>query len=173
MTRRQAVKIVKPPITWILVADSKQAQIFSRQRVEKHRPRSRNGQQFEEMISHPPVPVPNMQWQAESADQYDIGRNATGMVFESASSSRHMSEPHVEVHDAIRTRFAKTIAEHLDHARELEVFDRLVLVAPAKMLGEIRRHLSPKVLKKVVAEMPKELTQYNGEELAEHLDHIA
>jgi protein required for attachment to host cells len=37
-------------------------------------------------------------------------------------------------------------------------FDRLVLIAPATMLGGIKKHLNEKILKLVVAEMPKDLT---------------
>src|SRR5689334_23195051 len=98
MTRRQAVQIIKPPVTWILVADSRQAQVYTRQKVEKLVPLAGNSRrnQFEEVIAHAPVAVAGMKWEAESVDQYEVGRNATGMVFESASSARSMSEPHLD-----------------------------------------------------------------------------
>src|SRR5688572_8855450 len=99
MTRRHAVQIAKPPVTWILVADSKQAQIYTRQKVETQRPIIGNSKhnQFEEIVTHEPVPVPDMKWEAESADSYEMGRNATGMVFQSSGTARHMSEPHMDV----------------------------------------------------------------------------
>ncbi len=175
MTRRQAVQIVKPPVTWILVADSRQAQVYTRHKVEKLMPLLGNSKrnQFSEIIAHEPVPVLGMKWEAESDDQYEVGRNATGMVFESANSARSMSEPHMNVSDEIRMHFAKKIADQLNRAREEKLFDRLVLVAAPKMLGEIKKHLSGKTLKSVAAEMPKDLTHYDGQTLAEHLESIA
>jgi protein required for attachment to host cells len=171
MTRRKAVPIVKPPITWILVADSRQAQVYTRNRVEKLIPLAGNSRrnQFEEIISHEPLPVPGMKWQAESADGYEIGRNKTGMVFESASNARSMSAPHMDVRDEIRNHFARMVADHISQAKAAKSFDRLVLVAAPKMLGEIKKHLDAKTLKSVAAEMPKDLTHYEGEELLQHL----
>ncbi len=115
MTRRQAVQIIKPPVTWILVADSRQAQVYTRSRVEKLMPLPGNSKrnQFSEIIAHEPVPVLGMKWEAESADQYKVGRNATGMVFESASSARSMSEPHMDAREEIKFHFAE-IMKYLD-----------------------------------------------------------
>jgi protein required for attachment to host cells len=174
MTRRPAVTIVKPPITWILVADGRQAQIYRRQYVDELIPLERRFRrsQFEEVATNEPVPVPGMKWKAESPAQYEVGRNKIGMVFESANSARSMSEPHINVREEIRNHFAKTIAGHLNRAQAQKAFDRLVLIAPAKMLGEIKKQLDERVLKQVVAEMPKDLTHFDVEALADHLEHI-
>lgn len=171
MTRRPAVQIVKPPVTWILVVDSRKAQVYTRSRIEKLIPLAGNSRrnQFSEIIAHAPVAVTGMKWEAESADQYEVGRNATGMVFESASSARSMSEPKIDVRDEIRDHFARTIALHINQAKAEKVFDRLVLVAAPKMLGELKKHLDAKVMKCIAAEMPKDLTHYEGEELLQHL----
>ena len=37
MTRRKAVPIAKSPITWILVADSRQAQVYTRKKEKKQK----------------------------------------------------------------------------------------------------------------------------------------
>ena len=128
---------------------------------------------FAEIVAYEPVPVAGMRWEAESADQYEVGRNATGMVFQSSGSARHMSEPHMDVREEIKVHFAKAVAKQLNQAREKKAFDRLVLIAPAKMLGEIKKQLDEKVLVRIVAEMPKDLTHYEGRALAEHLESIA
>ena len=125
--------------------------------------------QFEEVIAHQPLPVPGMKWEAESVDQYEVGRNKTGMVFESAGSARSMSEPHMDVRDEIRNHFARKVAGHINQAQAAKSFDRLVLVAAPKMLGEIKKHLYAQALKSVAAEMPKDLMHYEGEELLQHL----
>lgn len=175
MTKRQAAQIVKPPVIWILVADSRQAQVYTRQKMEKLIPLagSPRRNQFEETIARAPVPVAKMKWEAESADHYKAGRNATGMVFESFSSAQHMAEPHIDLHEEIRQNFARTITENLNQAWQKKSFDRLVLIAPAKMLGEIKKHLDERLLRMVIAELPKELTHCDSEALAEHLDNIA
>lgn len=175
MTRRQAVRVEHPPVIWILVADSKQAQVYVRQKVEKYVPVNGNALRdpFSEVIACEPVPVDGMRWRAESADQYEAGRNAVGMVFESsAGAGRHMNQPHIDIKEETRNHFARTIAEQLERAREARSFDRLVLIAPAKMLGEIKKQLSKQLSKMVVAEMPKDLTHYNGMTLTEYLEHI-
>lgn len=171
MTHRQAVQIVKPPVTWILIADGRQAQVYARRKVEKLMPLAGNSRrnQFEEIITQEPVPIPGMKWEAESAEQYQVGRNATGMVFESANSARSMGEPHIDVHEEIKQHFAKVIAGHINQAKAEKIFDRLVLVAAPKMLGEIKKHLHTKILKCIAAEMPKDLTHYESEELLQHL----
>lgn len=175
MTRRHAVQIVKPPVTWILVADARQAQIYRRQHLEKLIPLERRSKrsQFEEVVANEPVPVIGMKWEAESASQYDIGRNKTGMVFESASSFRSMSAPHMDIHEEIREHFARTLGKALNRAKEDKSFDRLVLIAPAKMLGELKKHMDAKVLKNIVAEMPKDLTHHDGRTLEKYLGGIA
>lgn len=173
MTRRQAVRIAKSPVTWILVADGRRAQVYTREKVEKLIPMERQRNQFEEIISHEPVPIPGMKWEAESAEQYQVGRNATGMVFDSASSSRSMSEPHLDVREEIKLHLARTIAEQLNIAKLNKAFDRLVLIASPKMLGEIKKYLDEKVLRLVIAEMPKDLTHFDAEELENHLGYIA
>lgn len=175
MPSKKTVQIAKPPITWILVADGRQAQVYTRQKIEKLIPVTGNSKrnQFTEVISREPVPVPGMKWEAESAEQYQVEKNATGMVFESASSARHMAEPRTNVHEEIKDHFAKTIAEQLNRAKAQKAFDRLVLIAPAKMLGEIKKQLDESVLQKLVMEMSKDLTHYNAEELASHLERIA
>ena len=145
--------------------------IYTRQKVEKVIPLERRSRrnQFAEAIASEPVPVPGMKWEAESADQYETGRDRLGRVQESANSAHHMAEPRMNVHEEIREHFACTIAAALTRAREDKAFDRLVLVAAPKMLGEIKKHLDAKILKCVAAEMPKDLTHYEGEELLQHL----
>ena len=157
----------KHPMTWILVADGKQAQVYVRARVERQMPPP-----FEQNISHEPVPVMGMRWEAESVNQYQLGRDATGMVFSSSGSARHMAEPHIDAHEEVKHHFALTIAKALGEARAKKQFEHLVLVAPPKMLGDIRKHLDQHVLATVVAELPKELTHVDGETLLDHLQHL-
>ena len=51
-------------------------------------------------------------------------------------------------------------------------FDRLVLVAPAVMLGDLRRALQPQVLEKVVAEVDKDLTKIPTHDVLAHINDV-
>jgi hypothetical protein len=104
--------IKKHPITWILVADGRQAQVYTRECVERRMPPS-----FAESISYEPVLVAGMRWEAESTDQYQVGRNATGMVFGSSGSVRHMTEPHMDAREEVKQHLAVVVAEALDAAK--------------------------------------------------------
>jgi len=74
-----------------------------------------------------------------------------------------------DAREEIKQHFIKMIAARLNEALSQKSFDKLVLVAPPKMLGELREFLAPAVKKRVAAEMPKDLTHYEGEELLQHL----
>ncbi|MBC7133859.1 MAG: host attachment protein [Roseovarius sp.] len=57
-------------------------------------------------------------------------------------------------------RFAADAAEILYRLAHRGAFDRLVLVAPPRILGELRRHLHKEVAARVVAEIDKDLTNH-------------
>jgi protein required for attachment to host cells len=70
--------------------------------------------------------------------------------------------------------FAQRIAQAL-HARQVaSSFDRLVVVAPATTMGDLRTALSGKVKAVVIAELVADLTNTPVSELPAHLPaHIA
>lgn len=61
--------------------------------------------------------------------------------------------------------FAKRVCDYLDKARNDHRYDKLVLVAPPKFLGTLRRSLDKEVAKRVVGEMPKDLSWLKEREL--------
>jgi protein required for attachment to host cells len=61
--------------------------------------------------------------------------------------------------------FAKEIAKALDHAH----FKVLILVAPARMLADLRTALSEKTRRAIVAEIDKDLTKHPVYEIERHL----
>lgn len=142
MTRRKAVPIVSPVVTWILVADGKQAHVYVRTPIERHLP-------HHDSFANYPVPLKDM----ALANQGDTHKQDVRMESE--------------------LRFAALIAQRLNLARRQKLFDRIVIVAPDKMLGEIRKHLNTNVRLRVVAELAKELTHCDGRELSQHLGYIA
>lgn len=172
--RAQAVMPETTPVTWVLVADGRQAQMYERSIVEKRIPigGSEGQTHYKETLVRELSPISNMAWEAESPEIYETGRNATGMVFESGSSARHMSEPHIDVRDEIKQHFVENIARKLNEAAAKKAFSHIILVAPAKVLGELRKSLNENVKKLIVTELSKDLTHYEGEDLVKRLGNI-
>jgi protein required for attachment to host cells len=61
--------------------------------------------------------------------------------------------------------FARDVGRYLDKARLEQRFDRLVLVAPPKFLGALRKELHKEVEKLVADELPKDLSWFNAREI--------
>lgn len=74
---------------------------------------------------------------------------------------------------ADRRAFAAELAAGLERALARGAFERLVLVAPARMLADLRRELSGAVARTVVDAAPKDLTKLPQAELRRVLDDIA
>jgi protein required for attachment to host cells len=140
------------PITWILVADGERAQMYMRQNIKSMIPVKSISKRphFQEKLKPWVVPISGMEWQAESTDNYEIGN----------------------VKEQIKFRFMRKIASQINIAYQNKSFERLALVAPPKLLGELKKQLDESVLKSVVAELPKDITHYQGRDLAVHLSQL-
>jgi protein required for attachment to host cells len=64
--------------------------------------------------------------------------------------------------------FAKEVGRYLDKARIDHKYEHLVLVAPPKFLGALRKELDKEVEKLVVDELPKDLSWLNALEIERH-----
>jgi protein required for attachment to host cells len=61
--------------------------------------------------------------------------------------------------------FSKRIGDYLEKARTDHRYDRLVLVAPPKFLGLIRKELGKEVEKLVADDLDKDLSWFNAREI--------
>ena len=61
--------------------------------------------------------------------------------------------------------FAREVGRYLDKARKESRYDQLVLVAPPKFLGALRKELHKEVEKLVAEELPKDLSWFNAREI--------
>jgi protein required for attachment to host cells len=68
-------------------------------------------------------------------------------------------------HRIAKERFAEDIAERLYKMAHRGEFERIVLVAPPAVLGEMRQKLHKEVSERVVAEVPKTLTGHPVDEI--------
>ena len=63
-------------------------------------------------------------------------------------------------HHIAEERFAGELAEALYRHAHANLFEKLVIIAPPKVLGNLRKALHAAVAERVVAEIPKELTSH-------------
>ncbi len=164
----------KPPVVWFLVADGGSAQVYVRERREAVIPLPGNAKHhhYEERMERELVPVREAYWEAEMINDYEYGNDRLGRVFESANPARHINTPHLDIHEDLKFRFMHTLAIQLNKAQQQRAFDSLVLIAPPKLLGELKKHLDSQVLDLVIAELPKDLVRYKGHDLTERVGDI-
>jgi protein required for attachment to host cells len=69
-------------------------------------------------------------------------------------------------------QFAEQLAGQLQGCVEKKEFDRLVIVAPPAMLGDLRKYLTNEVAVKIVAEVDKDLAKIPNDEISSHLANV-
>ena len=146
---------MKHIITWILVADGSQARLF----------RSDGPGRGVAPLSDDLLTGCNLPGREIMSDR-------PGRTFDSAGQGRHAMEPRTDPREVEKRRFAHTLAAMLEDRLNQGRFDRLVLVAPPRALGQLRGELSKSVRDKISAELAKDLTHTPPHELSEHLGRI-
>jgi len=63
-----------------------------------------------------------------------------------------------DFHKQAEDRFAAEAAQRINRAALANEFERLIIVAPPKTLGELRKHYHKQVEGRIAAEIPKDLT---------------
>lgn len=146
--------------TWIVIADGARARIYSyaRGRVPALQP----------ALDHDLVGTRLRNQQLDS--------DRPGQTTQRAQRSDHAASPHgvapeTDSHRLAQIELSRAIAEELAAAR-LEGVERIVLVAPPRALGDIRRACSPSVRSSITDELGKDLTRMPLHELTEHLTGI-
>lgn len=84
-------------------------------------------------------------------------------------SARSTFEPHTDHKHLTAERFAHELTEHLEKARQEGRFDRLFVVAPPLLLGELRKSRKQPLNAMVAGEVDKDLSGLGDHELMEHL----
>ena len=127
--------------TWFILADGAKARILQRRASE---PRSFT------VIDH-----------EESAEALspsrELATDRPGRSYESANPSRHAVQWKTDPHEAAKSRFEQKIADLVNRAAEQGLFDALVLVAPPRVLGDVRKALSAQARERLILEEGKDL----------------
>lgn len=146
---------MKPTRSWIVIADGAQARI-----LENHGP----GKGL--------VRVPGEAMHKTPRPSRDIDADRPGRSHDRMGPGRHAMEPPTDAHREEKRRFADLLAEHLNTAALNGVYDRLILVAAPKTLGDLRQALDKQAVAKLDGELPKDLTQVPDHELPGHLGEV-
>jgi protein required for attachment to host cells len=100
----------------------------------------------------------------ETPATHDMGTDAPGRSFASVGARRSALQT-TDWHDLEEHRFAATIAAEINAAARDNRFKRLLIVAPPKILADLRQELSPMARGKLVGEMDKDLTKHSIAEI--------
>lgn len=146
----------KPVKTWIVVADAARARFIEQA--------ARN---------EPLTVVEEREHGASRALSSEIASDGPGRTFDSAGQGRHAMEPPTDPQRHEKTKFARELAEAINHAAKSHRFDRLIVACPAQMLGELRRALDKPAAERIAAEVSKDLSKLSLHELVPHFsEHV-
>ncbi len=137
--------------TWIIAADS------SRAKVLQVADREQKLLEVDDLVN-PQGRLQDRELETDAEPRF----NPTG-----GPASDREAEGAVE--HSVRT-FAKEIGRYLEQARTQHRYDELVIVAPPKFLGAVRKELGKEVEKLVVDELPKDLSWFNTREIERYFE---
>lgn len=140
--------------TWVLVADGSRARILEKEDGGRKQLKTIEGMTF----AH------------DLPKTSDVVRDRLPRTFESVGSTRHAVATEVDPHREEKRKFARELADALDAELAKHSFDRLLIVAPAQMMGDLRSALTPTVRERAVADVVLDLTKVPDTEIASHLN---
>jgi protein required for attachment to host cells len=135
---------------WIIVADSVNARIFSRE--------NKNSllQEVED-LSHP----------SGRMKAGELESDKPGRSFDSGGQGRHSMEPEHTRKDKESMVFVEQISDYLSaHQND---YDNLIIISPPRFLGLLRKQLDKIVTKKVTQEIDKDLVKLAPEDIQKHI----
>lgn len=133
---------------WVLIADGEKA-LFLRNEGD---------------AEYPNLQVVRQMSGGENPPTREQGTDRPGRYSQGRSSHNSAMEE-TDWHRLAKDRFADDIAERLYRMAHRGDFERIVLVAPPAVLGEMRHKMHKEVSERVVAEIPKTLTGHPLDEI--------
>jgi protein required for attachment to host cells len=103
---------------------------------------------------------------------HEQGTDAPGRSMSSANGVRSAMEP-TDWHEIEAHRFAASMASEINEAVRTGACKEIVLVAPPKVLGELRQKLTGEAQKHVKGEIAKDLTHHRIGEIEQILGKLA
>ena len=136
----------------VVVADSNRARIFALQGRDE--------------LSE----LDNLVNPAARQDDRELRTDADGRFYGMGERSEgHTAEPSVTPKQHEAERFAHTVAQYLNDARNAHRYDSLCLIAAPQFLGLLRQSLDHNVLELVDESLPKNLTAASTDEIRHYI----
>lgn len=141
------------PLTWILAMDGRHAKVW----------------ECRDLSGSLRV-VPDYSFDAEDQTSFSraLKSDRPGRSFASSGARRSAIQPKSDPHDLEKARFAAQVSERLTQAAEERQFEQLVVIAPPKLLGEIRNTYSRSLQAALIGEVAKELAYQNADDIWRH-----
>jgi protein required for attachment to host cells len=138
--------------TWMLVCDAGRARIFSFEAADG------DWETIEE--------IDNERGRARTSE---IVTDRVGRVRQSGTGVKPGMEATTDPADTEETKFVHRLGQHLQHGFDRNRFGRLVLVAPPRFLGKLRKELSDPVSRSIAKSIDKDYSQLKEHELRDVL----
>jgi len=144
---------MKPVRTWILIADG------ARARVMQNNGPGKGVQQ-----------VDGCHYRTSHEADREIHTDRPGRTHDSAGAGRHAMEGSSSPHRIAKAEFARALMDDLERKHTAGNFDRLLIVAPPRALGDLRQHMPGTLKSCLIGEVHKDLTHVPNDALAPHLE---
>jgi protein required for attachment to host cells len=127
---------------WVLIADGEKA-LFLKNEGD---------------VSYPNLKVLR-KLEEENPETHEQGTDRPGRYFDAGAAHKSGFEE-TDWHRIGKERFAEEIAERLYRMAHRGDFEKIILVAPPFVLGEMRRKFHKMVAERITGEVPKTLTKH-------------
>lgn len=138
-------------MNWVLVLNSNECKVFSFSKKN-------NELKLIKDINHPENKERNQDLVSDRPGRYSTDANAGGAY------SQHTDPKDVKIN-----QFVLEVNRFLDESHSHQQFDKIIVIAPPKMLGHLKQHINKQVEKLISHEIQKELTFMKEHELLEFL----
>lgn len=138
---------------WVLLADATYARILATE--------GRVGQHLTEIetLTHP----------ESRAAAMDLTDGKPGRSWDGSGDGRHAMEDPTDPKTKEEQNFAREIAHRLGEGYQAGEFRHLVIVAPPRVLGSLRKAVSGQVASAISAEVHKDVVRERPEQARKHL----
>ncbi len=106
---------------------------------------------------YPKLEVEGKREQEDLPDR-DLKTDDAGRTFDASGGAGRSAYEEVDFHQLEEDRFAHETAEMLKKRALRNEFEQLIIVAPPRTLGELRKHYHKEVQKRLTGEIAKDLT---------------
>ncbi|HEX8443567.1 MAG TPA: host attachment family protein [Allosphingosinicella sp.] len=101
----------------------------------------------------------------ENLSRQELGRSEPGRTFDASGGAGRSAYEETDFHQLEEDKFAAETAEILKQRALRKEFESLIIVAPPRTLGELRKHYHKEVQKRLTGEIAKDLTGHPVEEI--------